>query len=622
MRPEARPTNQSESPIGNFSNRVAFRYFRNATSHVLVPLMLLGVVFFWGITDFGPGYDELIGDFQYGERTLYYLFSGEQAYLELLDPIPKKLIVSGHRDLATRELEAPFVHGHGAALGSAATCWLFFRTLGILSAVDAHHCINWIFASALISVLFIQIRNFFDTQRAWLTLFFLFGQPRLTAHFFFNIKDFPEACLFGLSLLFFIGAFNRHRGTTDDPYLHQQRDFSSSPPETVFFLNKHRSLITSMPSFFLSAFLFGFACSVKVNALFIPFILLSWCLLSLPSKGLFHSFSMKLIYTTGWGFPWLLTGWIGFIITWPYLWIAPEELFRYFTFILGRGHTGNWTFSFLPLLEWIQGTPEIVLIGTVFGIAVAVTKKEHAGRALLWMAVLWYLIPLVRANVPGMRHYDGIRHFIEITIPAAILAGCGWSSLFDWILTTRSIAPGKVPMVRYTLTGLLILTTIWTPLAWHPYPLAYFNRLSGGISEARKKGHPDAGDYWAASYRIGLRWINQNLPSHSVLAVPFAEHLVTLTRGSQWGLRADITLLHVTGPFTLEAGQAMTRGFESALRQGPVFVMFTPRKSWENEITQYAQRYGTPVFSEGSVSGEPLLSIYRTEQTPRIHETR
>ena len=43
--------------------------------------MLLGVVFFFGITDFGPGYDELIGDFQYGERTLYYLFSGEQEYL-------------------------------------------------------------------------------------------------------------------------------------------------------------------------------------------------------------------------------------------------------------------------------------------------------------------------------------------------------------------------------------------------------------------------------------------------------------------------------------------------------------------------------------------------------------
>jgi len=46
---------------------------------------------------------------------------------------------------------------------------------------------------------------------------------------------------------------------------------------------------------------------------------------------------------------------------------------------------------------------------------------------------VWLAVPLLRTALPGMRHYDGIRHFLEFTVPLALLAGLGLAGACRWL---------------------------------------------------------------------------------------------------------------------------------------------------------------------------------------------
>jgi hypothetical protein len=222
-----------------------------------------------------------------------------------------------------------------------------------------------------------------------------------------------------------------------------------------------------------------------------------------------------------------------------------------------------------------------------------------------------------------MRHYDVIRHYLEITVPAAILASYGCLRVVRGLETmvVRGMKAAWPGVALRTIAVFLILAAVaWTFRGLHPYELAYFNKAGGGLSAARERKHPDAGDYWAASYRQGVRWMNANLPQGSFIAVPFAEHLVTLTRDSRDGLRFDLRLVHVTGPLIKEAGDVITQRYNQTVDMAPVYVMYVPRESWTNNVMRHAERLGRQIFPHGELDGARVLNIFLVPKRPARDE--
>ena len=62
-------------------------------------------------------------------------------------------------------------------------------------------------------------------------------------------------------------------------------------------------------------------------------------------------------------------------------------------------------------------TPPTVLALAVIGLFVS-----RIDTALRLFLVVWVLTPIVRTMLPGMRNFDGVRHFLEFYPPLALLA--------------------------------------------------------------------------------------------------------------------------------------------------------------------------------------------------------
>jgi hypothetical protein len=293
------------------------------------------------------------------------------------------------------------------------------------------------------------------------------------------------------------------------------------------------------------------------------------------------------------------------------------------------------------LVGWLTATPEIAL-ASVLAACVFWYRDCRAGntldrarqRSFLLLAGLWLAVPLARANLPGMQYHDGIRLFLEVTVPAAVLAGwgidgvlralcgdagsagtvgmVGWRGTGIQSVGGAARAQPAVPVVRRVPAGLLaaaLLTiALYEPIRVYPYELAYFNRASGGLKGAWQRGSPDATDYWGASYRQGIGWLNENLPPGSVVAVPFAEHLVRYTRSAPGGLRADLKLLQISSPY--DSANVREAAYHRVLEQGPVTVMFVTRRSWYNAVIRHAQAHGRMLHSF-RVDDVPILEIRR-----------
>jgi len=122
---------------------------------------------------------------------------------------------------------------------------------------------------------------------------------------------------------------------------------------------------------------------------------------------------------------------------------------------------------------------------------------------------------------PGVVKYDGIRHYL-ISLPAlVILAGLGLHYLIKWLnrITRHS---------QNIIIGILVLTSvilIYESILIYPFGGSYFNQgLRLAIPENIEKYFEI--EYWGASYRQGIEWLNRNAVSNSIICLPFAEHLV------------------------------------------------------------------------------------------------
>lgn len=209
----------------------------------------------------------------------------------------------------------------------------------------------------------------------------------------------------------------------------------------------------------------------------------------------------------------LLVAWALLLVCWPKALLAPvqgpaaavESVTHYKSFdspTLLRGklvssHQLPW--DYLPTYFAVQ-LPEVTLL-TFFGAVVLCARKWWRARRIgvglplsTTLVVVAVLLPPTYAIVRGSILYDGLRHFLFIIPPIAVLCGTAASALTDHLAVAR-------PRWLWAVGALSVLFTadqLSALVTTHPYQHVHFNRISGGTKPAIARFETE---YYGALYQ-------------------------------------------------------------------------------------------------------------------------
>jgi 4-amino-4-deoxy-L-arabinose transferase-like glycosyltransferase len=124
-------------------------------------------------------------------------------------------------------------------------------------------------------------------------------------------------------------------------------------------------------------------------------------------------------------------------------------------------------------------------------------------RAVLLLVTLFALLPIAITLVAHPALYNGIRHFIFVLPPLAVLGGVAGAWLFDWLKRFR-----HVPAMAAVILVFAIALPIVDMVRLHPYEYTYFNRIAGGVRAARANYMLD---YWGLSLKQASQALAQKL---------------------------------------------------------------------------------------------------------------
>jgi Dolichyl-phosphate-mannose-protein mannosyltransferase len=154
--------------------------------------------------------------------------------------------------------------------------------------------------------------------------------------------------------------------------------------------------------------------------------------------------------------------------------------------------------SYLPTLFALQ-LPEVLLALFIAGIALtlaAFARADVPGRrkTILLMLALAATLPVAIAIVKRPALYNGIRHFIFVIPPMAVLGGLAFARGMTWLKENR-VGWQPVALAAF-LFGLML------PLAemirLHPYQYTHFNHIAGTVRAADDRFMLD---YWGLAFK-------------------------------------------------------------------------------------------------------------------------
>jgi hypothetical protein len=140
--------------------------------------------------------------------------------------------------------------------------------------------------------------------------------------------------------------------------------------------------------------------------------------------------------------------------------------------------------SYLPTLFALQ-LPEVLLSLTFGGIALTIMSLSRdtvpaRRKTILLMLTFAATLPLVIAMVKRPALYNGIRHFIFVLPPMAVLGGAAFAALMDWLrVNHRGAQAAAVAVFSF---GLMLPTAEMIRL--HPYQYTHFNYIAGTVRQA------------------------------------------------------------------------------------------------------------------------------------------
>jgi hypothetical protein len=196
-------------------------------------------------------------------------------------------------------------------------------------------------------------------------------------------------------------------------------------------------------------------------------------------------------------------------IVWPWVVADPFNLFRalrYFSRFFEQPwyelYGGSRMFptdmprGYVPTLMALK-LPELFLalgFGGAAGALIAACRRDltPSRRAALLAIVLAALLPIAVTVLARPAMYNGIRHFVFVLPPLAILGGVAGAWVIDW---TRQRALAAVAAIVFVVG---IASPVAEMVRLHPYEYTHFNRLAGGVAAARQRYMLD---YWGLSFK-------------------------------------------------------------------------------------------------------------------------
>jgi hypothetical protein len=164
--------------------------------------------------------------------------------------------------------------------------------------------------------------------------------------------------------------------------------------------------------------------------------------------------------------------------------------------------------SYVPTLFALK-EPEITLLLGLSGMAGAVLLVARGDvaqgqRASLLLMVLAATLPVALTIVTRPPMYNGIRHFVFVTPPLAVLGGMAGAFVFNQITRYGRTAVAAVAAV--------LLAAVAAPAAemirLHPYQYTQFNHLAGGVQAAEERYMLD---YWGLAFKQATQELRAKL---------------------------------------------------------------------------------------------------------------
>ena len=209
--------------------------------------------------------------------------------------------------------------------------------------------------------------------------------------------------------------------------------------------------------------------------------------------------------------PAMLLGYVVMALVWPWSvvdplnpWRAVEFFSRFFEKPWEELFDGrlisvpDMPRSYVPTLFALK-LPAILSVlgfGGAIGALVAASRRSVAvnRRAVFLLVALAALLPLVVTIALRPAMYNGIRHFVFVLPPLAVLGGLAAVHLIDIASRAFRFAPVAAGLVLAVGAGIPVVEMI----RLHPYEYTHFNRLSGGVAHARERYMLD---YWGLSFK-------------------------------------------------------------------------------------------------------------------------
>ena len=164
--------------------------------------------------------------------------------------------------------------------------------------------------------------------------------------------------------------------------------------------------------------------------------------------------------------------------------------------------------SYLPTLFALQ-LPEVLLAlltAAVVATFMSLSRNDVTAKrkTIMLMLTLAATLPLVIAMVKRPALYNGIRHFIFVIPPMAVLAGVAFARGMDWLgETRRAWQPAALAVFAF---GLLLPLSEMIRL--HPYQYTHFNHIAGTV---RTADNLFMLDYWGLALKQASDGLREQL---------------------------------------------------------------------------------------------------------------
>jgi len=520
------------------------------------------------VRDYGPTWDCVIGEYPLGESLLHAFTSHGSLRDAVLHADPGELRAP-HPDF--RMVNPWWVCWSLGSLLSAASCRLFWTTLGWLPAVAAHHLPTIALVAVLVVILVRWTAARAGLLAGLLAPALMLASPRFFADSFSNLKDVPEAVLCVATLLVAARAIDGGGG--------------------------------GVRTWLAAGALAGAALAQKANGLFLPFEVAAFAVVA----RLFRAPS------AGSGvrrpFPWLGAG--GALAAMAALWFALSPQFWFDPVERLRQHydhvfrIGNVAFKPEPaagasvlaalridvdgVVQTVITTPIPILLLFLVGLFAPTLARRD--RVLLAVGTLF---PIARTLLPGMVNFDGVRHFDEFFPPMCVLAAAGLA----WVATRVAAAlrarrqVALAPVAAIALVAGAAAPGACATVRSHPHGCAWFNALVGGLPGAQRRGYPEATDYWGGSYWQGVAWLDAHAEPGARIWTPIAGTIVSSI--APVALRPDLAVL---SPADVDL-------------RGDLYVMYITRPAFYDPFVRRIEA-GHPPIHRITVDGAPILAIHR-----------